>query len=265
MTTTIVDMHCHLCAGLDDGPQTSEQSLEMCKIAYRNGTSWIAATAHQGETWPKVSSAAILDSVKHLVEQLRQHNLPLCIRPTAEVMLSSETLGQWDAGELLSYDNQKAYLLVEFPWGVFFDIRELVMQFRERGVRLVLAHPERHPELLHGLPVLVELIRLGCLVQVSASSFERFRTKEDEKTLKTWARSGAIHLIGSDGHSPHRRPPVANQAYHRLVEWIGASRADRICTSNGLAILQGVAIRPPMPVVPKPRRYLSWLLPGTAR
>jgi tyrosine-protein phosphatase YwqE len=73
MTTTIVDMHCHLCAGLDDGPQTSEQSLEMCEIAHRNGTGWIAATAHQGETWPKVSPTAILDSVKYLVEQLKQH------------------------------------------------------------------------------------------------------------------------------------------------------------------------------------------------
>ena len=58
-TAALVDVHCHLCAGLDDGPRTLDEAVEMCRIAHGEGVHWIAATAHQNETWPGVTPAGI--------------------------------------------------------------------------------------------------------------------------------------------------------------------------------------------------------------
>ena len=262
MTHMLIDAHCHLCGGLDDGPKCDDEALEMCEIAYRSGTSWIAATAHQSETWADITPRHIIDSVQTLSHRLRKQELPVCLRPTAEVMLCPNILAKWDAGELLSYSNQRRYLLVEFPHGAFFDIRKLVRDFQSRGVTLVIAHPERQGDLLYSLSSLIQLVREGCLMQVSSSSLDNFRSREERKALKKWAQAGAIHLIGSDAHDGVQRPPVIEGGYRRLVEWIGRNAADRICVTNGLALMQGLPIESISPTPPKPRRYFSWLFPN---
>lgn len=227
----------------------------MCRIAAEDGTRWIAATAHQNPRWPDATLEAIQASVARLTAHLRESGSPLCLRPVAEVMLTPEVLENWDAGRLLSYSDQGEYLLVEFPPGAFFDLRPLARQFRSRGVRLVLAHPERQPELLHHFPRIQQLIQLGCLVQVSASSFCAGRP-EALAALKNWVRAGVVHLVGSDGHSPQRRPPCIAEAYRRIAAWVGPAAADRICCSNGLAVLEGLPLRTPVLQPPRRRRFL---------
>ncbi len=55
----LIDIHCHLLAGLDDGPATQEEALAMCRLAYAEGTRMAAATAHQNDHWPDVTPERI--------------------------------------------------------------------------------------------------------------------------------------------------------------------------------------------------------------
>lgn len=87
------------------------------------------------------------------------------------------------------------------------------------------------------------MIQAWCLVQVSSGSVTHAKHPVDERALKNWFKRGFIHLIGSDGHSPRRRPPLNGDAYRIICRWTGVGAADRICSSNGLAVLQGMVLR----------------------
>lgn len=245
-----VDVHCHLLAGYDDGPRTDDEALEMCRIAYAEGTRHVAAGAHQNDSWPDVTPARIRQGATRLAELLRQAGLPLNVFPSAEVMIHADIEAAWKNGELLSVADTGKYLLVELPHGLFMDLQEMVRNFVDMGVRPILAHPERLPELLHEPGQIERLVRAGCLVQVSSKSVTDPANRRDEKALKSWFERGVVHLLGSDGHSPRRRAPLMADAYKRIAEWADTSVADRVSSIHGLAIVQGLSlpITEPKPV-----------------
>ena len=252
----LVDIHCHLLPGLDDGPASWAEALAMCRIAWDDGTRAIAATAHQNENWPGVTPNSIRNATQQLAERLQAQGIPLAVYPCAEVMVGPEIETAWEHGQLLSMSDLGQHLLIEMPHGLVLDLRGLITNLIKMGVRPILAHPERHPELMHDNGIVDELILRGCLIQVSADSITQDRFPKMADALRAWARRGVIHLIGSDGHSPTQRLPGIGAAYGRLAEWVGFGIADRICSINGMAILEGLPLETPRPRAPK-RRWLS--------
>jgi len=255
MTIPLTDLHCHLLAGLDDGPRTEEDAVAMCRLAYADGTRAVLATAHQNERWQSVTPERIRQGVRRLALLLHQEGVGLAVFPGAEVMAHVEVEACWRNGELLSVADRGQYLLLEMPGGLFVDLRDTAARLRRAGVSPILAHPERHPELLHETGRIEELVHAGCLVQVSSGSVTQPASRRDERALKGWFRRGSVHVIGSDGHSPHRRPPGVAAAYHRIAHWTGDSVADRICSTNGTAILHGLPLRVPEP----PAKRRAWI------
>src|SRR5690349_4484602 len=128
-----VDVHCHLLAGYDDGPRTEDEAVEMCRIAYAEGTRYVAAGAHQNESWPDVTPARIRLGAARLADLLRQAELPINVFPSAEVMIHADIESAWKSGELLSVADTGKYLLVELPHGLFMDLQEMVRNFVEMG------------------------------------------------------------------------------------------------------------------------------------
>src|SRR5262249_47525114 len=152
--------------------------------AYEEGTRMAAATAHQNDRWPAVTPNCIRQATDRLAEQLRAENIPLTVFPCAEVMVHESLEESWRRGELLSIGDGGRYMLVELPHGLFLDLTELVKSLRALGVRPVLAHPERQEEFLEDPDRLEDLVRAGCLVQVSSGSLSDPRDRSAEQTLK---------------------------------------------------------------------------------
>jgi protein-tyrosine phosphatase len=251
----LVDLHCHLLAGLDDGPRCSEEALEMCRIARAEGVGLACATAHQNERWPDVTPERIRQATQRLAENLLNERVSLTVFPCAEVMVHPGFLADWSAGQFLSVADRGRYLLIEMPNQLYVDLRESVMRLTQMGVRPILAHPERHAELLHEPDQIEQLIEAGCLVQVSSASITDPPDRACTRALKSWLKRGIVHFIGSDGHSPFRRPPLLREAYRTIEHWAGQPVADRVCSTNGLAVLHGLPLRIPRPK-PRPARRL---------
>jgi protein-tyrosine phosphatase len=251
-----VDMHCHLLAGVDDGPRTQEEALEMCRLARAEGVQLSAALAHQNERWQAVTPALIRERAQALTDALRQANVPVCVFPCAEVTARPDLEAAWARGELLSVADRGKYLLVEMPHGLFVDLRHTAAGLRAAGVSLILAHPERQPELLHDPGRIEELILSGCLVQVSSGSVTEPASGEDGRALRDWFRRGVVHLMGSDAHSPRRRRPRMADAYRQVVRWAGVAAADRVFSTNGTAVVHGLPLRVPPPL-PRRREWFA--------
>jgi protein-tyrosine phosphatase len=252
----LVDMHCHLLAGLDDGPRTEEDALAMCRTAYAQGVRMAAATAHQNERWPAVTPDLIREAVHRLGRQVQGLGLSLLVFPSAEVTVHPEIASSWRNGHVLSVADRRQYLLLEMPHALFVDLRKTIQNLRREGICPILAHPERHAELLHEPGQIEQLIRAGCLIQVSSASITEPRSWPDERAVRSWVKRGVVHVLGSDGHSPLRRPPKMAEAYHRITQWAGTKVADRVCSINGMALLQGVPLS-----VPSPEPYRSRWVP----
>jgi protein-tyrosine phosphatase len=220
-------------------------------MAYAEGVRMIAATAHQNEHWPEVTPDRIRQAWRRLTELLRANDVPLTVYPCAEVMVRPDAEAFWRPGEFLTVADRGQYVLLEMPHGLCVDLRDTLAALRRHGVRLLLAHPERHPELLHDPGRIEQLIRAGCLVQVSTESVTDPRSRQDGQTLRRWFRQGLVHVLGSDGHSPERRPPRMAAAVEQVRRWAGNLVADRVSSANALALLQGLPVRVPDPAPPK--------------
>jgi protein-tyrosine phosphatase len=252
------DIHCHLLAGLDDGPRTDQEALAMCRLAYDEGIRLVAATAHQNDQWNEVTPERIRSATEALNQNLKRASISLTVFPTAEVMAFPGMELAWQEKKLLSLADRNQYLLVEMPHRLFVDLSAPAREFRRLGVRLIVAHPERSPELLHDPGRIESLIEEGCLVQVSSGSITDFGSAQDRREIKDWFQRGIVHVLGSDGHSPDQRPPKMAEAYRQIVRWTNSAAADRICSTNGLALFHGLPLHIAKPE-PRRRRWFSWI------
>jgi protein-tyrosine phosphatase len=243
-----------LLAGLDDGPRTDEDAFTMCRMAYEEGVRQVCATAHQNDGYPDVTPERIREATIRLAEQLHAADLPLTVVPCAEVMVRPELEKEWKNGQLLSIGDRGKYLLIEMPHGITVDLSYIIKGLVRNGVRPILAHPERSPELLDDAERIEKWIQLGCLIQASSGSVTEPPRGLDSSSLKDWFRRGLVHLLGSDGHSPRRRPPKMADAYEQIRAWAGSAVADRVCSANGLLVLQGLPLNPSPPA-----KRRSWL------
>jgi protein-tyrosine phosphatase len=239
----LVDIHCHLLAGLDDGPRTMDAALDMCALAYAEGVRLMAATAHQNPRWAGVTPDRIRSATTLLREALAERGCAMSVFPCAEVMAQPETVEDWETHKLLSVADGGRYMLLEMPHGVFVDLLPMVRRLRALDVRPILAHPEREVTFLHEPGRIEEMIEAGALVQVSSASITDPKNEEDRRALQSWFKRGIVHLLGSDGHSPTRRPPLMAAAFQQVTGWVGPAQADRIGSSNGLAVAHGLPLR----------------------
>lgn len=223
----------------------------MCRLAAREGTRMAAAVAHQCELFPGVTPDRIRGSLDLLRARLSDECIDLEVHPAGEIMACPDLVSRWQRGDLVSLADQKRHLLVEMPHRLFVDLRPIAEELAAQGMSIVLAHPERTEEFLFDHGRIEGLIERGCLVQVNAGSVTDPPNGRFQKALREWFRRGVVHVLGSDGHSPNRRPPRLAAAVEQVRRWAGATAADRISNTLGRMILRGIPVRValPLPVV----------------
>jgi protein-tyrosine phosphatase len=248
--TPLADTHVHLLAGRDDGPRTMAEAVAMCRMLVAEGVRHATALAHQNDDYPENRADQLRSAAAELSAQLASRQIPLSVYPTGEVMLSPTIVEDWHAGHLLSVGNRARWLLVEMPHGMFVDVLPFAERLRPAGVRIIIAHAERYPELLDDPALAARWVEAGCLIQVTAQALAEPWDTELERGLQRWLAGGFIHLLGSDGHGIDRRRPVLAAGFEQLVRWGGRVTAERIASHWGIAVLQGLALNVPAPQPP---------------
>jgi protein-tyrosine phosphatase len=258
----LIDTHVHLLAGRDDGPPDDDTALAMCRMLVAEGARSAAALAHQNAIYPENTAAELRTATERLAGQLKAEKIPLTVRPTGEAMASADLPARLASGELLTVADRGKFLLVEQPHGLFLDLLPLAAGLRAAGVRMIVAHAERYPELLHDHGLTAQLIAAGCLIQVTARGLADPPSAADERALKAWVTGGYVHLLGSDGHNLERRQPRLRAGHAVLARWAGSAAADRIGHIWAAAVLDGRPVTPP-PAKPK-ASWFARLLGGGA-
>ncbi|MGP0047435.1 MAG: tyrosine-protein phosphatase [Solirubrobacteraceae bacterium] len=242
----MIDLHCHVLPGLDDGPATLEDSLALCRAARAGGTRTLVATPHLGWHHPGVDAAAVHSRVVEVNQALRAARIDLTVAPGAEVALSrAAELSDGELGVLRLGGGP--YVLIEFPWtpagaGAVHALRA----FAARGYRIVLAHPERTP-MLQRTPALVrDLVNDGVLCCVSVRSLGEHADRLVRSLAWSLLTQRLAHAIASDAHDVAARPPDLGPALERAG--LSGQQIDHFASAAPEAIIAGAAVPPPPPV-----------------
>lgn len=253
----MIDIHCHLLPGVDDGAEDWEACLEMARVAVADGVDTVIATPH----WPGDDTGAsraesVLALTRAVQERLEAEAIPLRVLPGHELVILPELPDELDAGNalLLGSDPEASegrdsrtrparYALLEMPYQPLpFFLRDLIFHVQSRGITPVLAHPERNPTIQAKPQVMEDLVAAGCLAQVTAGSLLGQFGAASRKTAETLLRRGWAHVIASDAHSPRTRPPLLSGACAAAARLVGAETARRAVEAIPAAIACGARV-----------------------
>jgi len=255
----MIDLHNHILPGLDDGASTFEESMQMCRISYGDGVRTIVATPHTLGLYQNDRSA-IVSKVREFNEAIAQRGLQNAdcgmqkdsgsatrnpnsefrILPGADVHLCEKTLPHFDQGRLTTINDGGKFLLIEFPsQGIPYRAEEVLFQLMGRGVIPVITHPERNVGIGQNPKRYYEMIRAGCLGQVTAMSVTGEFGPKVKKVAEQFLRNRLVHFIASDAHSANGRPPVLSAAVRAAERLLGEEEARRMVTEYPQAVLEG--------------------------
>lgn len=217
----MIDIHCHLLPGVDDGAATMEESMEMAKKAVKEGIKIIIATPHHKNHKFENPKESILKKVSDLNQNLREKNIPLKVLPGQEPAINGEFLIDYEQGELLTL-NKTHYLFIELPSGhVPRYTEKVLMDLQYMGIVPIIVHPERNQGFIERPEVLYQLINKGALAQVTASSVCGGFGKNIKRFSNQLIEANLVHFIASDAHNTYNRKFHMSEAYQNIESSFG--------------------------------------------
>jgi protein-tyrosine phosphatase len=239
----VIDLHCHILPGLDDGVRTIAEARDMAWHEVGEGVTTIVATPHVRNDYPLTA-----EQIEHAVAALRtdftSEGIGVDVVSGAEVDVSF--LWQIPSTELPRFTlaNSDRFLLVEFPYSGWPPALDLALSFLHgRGIRPVLAHPERNPEVQDRPDRLIAAVERGALVQVTAASVDGRLGPAPRLAVEKLLSLGLVHVLATDAHAAHVRGAEISAA----ITAIGDPALARWLTVDvPAAILKGGSI-PPRP------------------
>ena len=237
----MVDIHCHILPGVDDGSPSMEDSLQMARMAADSGVTDIIATPHcnlPGDGPKNYRSASLRTGFSRLRQALEQEGIPLGIHPGAEVFCTPELPELLDRRQLQTLGGGR-YLLVEFYFDESAEFMEQCFhQIRTRGLTPVAAHPERYDAVQRDPYIIRRWFEGGVVIQLNKGSILGDLGPGAEETAWALLDHGLVHAVASDAHSHLRRTPDLSRVRRHLERACGGPYTRLLLEENPRRIVE---------------------------
>jgi protein-tyrosine phosphatase len=246
----VIDLHCHVLPGIDDGPDTAADSVELARAAAAAGTSTIVATPHV--SWRYDNDAA---TIARLVEEV---NTAIAVAGIELNVVAGAEIAMTRAADLTPGDlsalaiGTSSWLLIECPFSTTVaGLDTLIWELQEQDHGIVLAHPERCPAFQRDVGMLESLVHGGgVLTSITAGSLVGHFGRTVRRFALSLFEAELVHNVASDAHDARgRRPGMAAELQQAGLEPL----ADWLTREVPGAILAGQEI-PPRPLDSLQRR-----------
>ena len=238
----MIDLHCHLLPGIDDGPETLEDALRLARHAVASGIAKSVVTPHilpgrYDNTLPGIREAAA-----QFRGELAARRIPLELGYAAEVRIGPDVMSLVDEEMLPPLGSVDGYriVLIEFPDShILPGSDRLVAWLLGRKIRPLIAHPERNKEIMRDVDAIVPFVQMGCWLQVTAGSVcgvfgPRCRERARELLERGW-----VAALASDAHAMTGRMPELERGRAAAEEIVGAAESWRLVCERPAAITAG--------------------------
>lgn len=237
----MIDIHCHILPGIDDGSNSLGKTLEMLKIAEKDGTDKIVATPH----FHYKSDNNNFADIEKQVEQLNKiiiKKFMIKIMPGQEIYLDKSLLNNYRKGLIKGLNNTR-YMLLELPMKNYPEYAiDLLYELRIMGIIPIIAHPERYKYFSEHLTLINEFIEEGCLFQMNAGSLEGKFGYLTQKITKKLIKNRIYDFIASDAHGvTNRRPQI--QKNLEQVKKLDFGLAEKFLMNSELLLNNAVIVK----------------------
>ena len=247
----MIDLHCHLLPGIDDGAPDREVSLTMARIAVADGITVTACTPHIYPGLYENTGPAIRQAVVVLQAQLAEAGIPLQLTHGADTHLTPDLVAGLRQGRVPSLHDSR-YFLLEPPHHVAPPrLTETVFELLAANYVPVITHPERLSWIEDHYATFIEMARQGAWLQVTAGSL----TGRFGEAARYWGErlldEGWVHILATDSHGVDRRPPLLAEGRQAAERWVGAEEAVHLVETRPQGILDNTlpGQLPPLPAI----------------
>lgn len=233
----MIDLHCHVLPGIDDGPATVEDALALARAMVADGIEQAVATPHvfPGRFDNTLSSIAPVHAA--FCQRLAQEGIALRLHVAGELRLSAELLDRLGSGDL-PFLNQTEQarpraMLLEMPDGqVPLGTDRLCLALTRQGITPLIAHPERNRGVMEQASRLDPLLDAGCQFQLTAGSLLGDFGSRAQDTAWDLLERGQVAVVASDAHNLRGRAPRMSAARELLAQEFGEAVARRLTRDN---------------------------------
>lgn len=245
----MIDLHCHMLPGIDDGAADLEMALAMARMSAADGVRTIACTPHIYPGMYENTASGIRAALGAFQIELDERGISLRLVIGADVHLDPNLLGAIRAGRVPTLADSR-YLLLEPPHHVAPPrFEESVFQLAAAGYVPVITHPERLTWIGEHFEMFKRLVKAGAWMQVTAGS----ATGRFGRAPKYWAErmlnEGLVHILATDAHDPTRRPPLLAEGQHAAALRLGEAEAEHLVSTRPQGIVNNITPGdlPPLP------------------
>lgn len=208
----MIDIHCHILPGIDDGAKDLKDSIIMAKHAAMEGIHTIIATPHLNQSYDN-RKPLIESKVLELNKALIEEKIDVEILVGQEPRIYGEILEDYEKNEIQTLNNSQ-YLFIEFPSSQVPRYTEkLLFDIQMKGLTPIIVHPERNAELMERPDKLYQLVQKGALTQVTASSLCGYFGKKIKTFSEQLIEANLSHFIASDAHNVGNRSFKMSEAF----------------------------------------------------
>jgi protein-tyrosine phosphatase len=235
----MIDIHCHILPGLDDGAQNLDDSLAIAEAACDDGIKKIVVTPHVFRDNFSLFELSRFEQKMNEVERyLERNRVDIELYPGAEVHFSHDLIEQVKRNRDNLVLNKSSYLLIEFPSDhIFSGAKNIFFELMSEGITPIIAHPERNKVFIRHTSLLYELIQQGSLAQANSGSFLGLYGLTIQRKAIEFLKLNMLHFIASDAHSAN----FLNRGLSKVISFvsgvIGKEGAMALVDSNPQAVL----------------------------
>ena len=235
----MIDLHCHILPGLDDGSESLTESVAMARVALEEGIETIVATPHLFRGDIELADLSAVGRKKQELEAaLRQAAIPLKILNGVEVRFSHNLMAEIKKNKRSLVIHNSSYMFIEFPFDyVYSGVKEVFFDLMSEGIIPIIAHPERNSVFINHPGQLYDLVEMGCLCQANSGSFTGQYGQSVRDTAEHFVRWGLIHALGTDAHNSTGRAPRFKDSIKVVESIIGAQAVQALVQDNPQAVL----------------------------
>jgi protein-tyrosine phosphatase len=235
----MVDVHCHLFPGIDDGPRTLDHAIALARHAVANGIRKAIVTPHILPGRYENTLSGIREAAASFHAELDARTIPLEIGYAAEVRIGPEimSLAEEETLPLLGYAEGYGIVLLEFPDShILPGSDKLVAWLLSRKIRPMIAHPERNKEVMRNADAIAPFVQMGCWLQLTASSVSGVFGPRCRERSRQLLERGWVHLLASDAHDMPARMPELEPGRAAAAEIVGEAESWRLVRERPAAI-----------------------------
>ena len=234
----MIDLHCHLLAGIDDGAQDLSMSLAMARMFVADGVSVVACTPHilpglYHNTGPQIKTAVVA-----LQSALDEQGIALTLVPGADNHMVPDFVGGLRSGHLLPLAGSR-YVLVEPPHHVPPQrMEEFFFGIQVAGYVPILTHPERLSWLPNHYDTVTRLIAAGVWMQITAASLTGAFGRNPLYWSTKMLDEGRVHILATDAHDAVKRPPCLSAGFDAAAKRVGEAEATHLVSTRPNGVLE---------------------------